>query len=273
MPGIIVDPELDQVIQREIGKINQLHLGPRFTAYFAHGLQGVEDGASHPVGAVLVAGPDLDLQGHRLLLGTVDQDFGLRCRLVGDDDQLPVDGPDLERAPAELFDPPFPGVDAHPVVQLERVLEIEDDPRKQVAEDVLQGETDDHGKHRRRSQQHGDLDIQVIIKDKQDADDVEDEHHHVLDQLGITDALFLQQQEVKDEIGQGLDGENQQEEPDQQPEDEKQARGIKKFPEQMAAEHGNGRGQEEKQQQLQGRFPEKAAAPLFSGQQKKYQQQ
>ena len=55
---------------------------------------------------------------------------------------------------------------------------------------------------------------------------IEDEDGHVLDQLGVADPLLFQDQEVEHEIGQGLDGQDQQQEPEQQPEDEHQARRI-----------------------------------------------
>ncbi len=61
---VIVDPELDQVVQREIAEIRQLHHGRRLAADVGRGFQGLEHGRAHPVGAVVVAGAKTDLQGH-----------------------------------------------------------------------------------------------------------------------------------------------------------------------------------------------------------------
>jgi hypothetical protein len=87
------------------------------------------------------------------------------------------------------------------------------------------------------------------------------------------DSLFSQEQKIKYEIRQGFDGENQQKKPDQQPENEKQAREIKNLSEQVAAEHGDGSSQGKKQQQLQEGLFEKAVVPFFSAKQKEDQQQ
>ena len=146
---VIVDPELDQVIHGEIAEAGHLHRWRRIAADIGHAVQGLEHGLAHPVGAVPVTGGERDLQGRGLAPGAVDHDLGLRCRLVGEDDQLAVDGADLEGAPAELLHLSLMILDGHPVADLERILEVEDDPREQVAQDILQGEADHHRQNRR----------------------------------------------------------------------------------------------------------------------------
>ena len=109
--------------------------------------------ALHLVGRRRVAGADLDLDARRDRRLGVVEDRLLRDDAVGNDQELAGLGAQLGGAPGDLLHLALAVAELHPVADAKRLLDLNREAGKQVAERVLQREADHHRADRRRRQQ------------------------------------------------------------------------------------------------------------------------
>ena len=123
-----------------------------------------------------------------------DRDAALHERAVGDEDRLPVAGLEQRGAPADVAHPAGQlVVDPDPVAHLDRVVELDRESAKHVAQRVLHGEGDDRGEDRRGGHQAAEV-HPGAAQLREPVDDVGDHDGKVLDDARGALARERQQQ-------------------------------------------------------------------------------
>ena len=151
--GWLRDPELRAVRDRGAREIRQEHLRGRHREHLRMLPQDLADRGLHVVWRIVIAGADLERNPRRRRRLREVRDRLLRHLAVGDDDEVALPRPDLRRAPGDLDHLAFEAGRRHPVADVKRLLDLDRQARKHVAQRVLQREADDDGADRRRRQE------------------------------------------------------------------------------------------------------------------------
>ena len=122
-----------------------------------------------------------------------DRDARLHQRAVRDHHRLPVARLDQRRAPADVAHAADQVVDAHPVADPHRVVELDGQPAEQVAERVLHREGEHRGQDCRGGDEAGEIDAGAAQL-HETVDHVRDDDRQVLDDARQVPAEERQQQ-------------------------------------------------------------------------------
>ena len=159
--GEVGRPHADAVGDGRRGEVGDQDLGLATGDEQRLVAQRPRDHRLHLVGRRVVAGADLDLEPRVVRRLRVVRDRLLRHHAVRHDDEVARLRADLGRAPRHLGDQAVGAGDGHPVADAKRLLDLNRQPGKQVAQRVLQREADHDGadggrrQHLLLHEQHG----------------------------------------------------------------------------------------------------------------------